>query len=228
MLTDKEEIELLKLLEEEEKEDARSDYYSYVKYTHGEIYTYRNHGEYICNVINNAINKRKRMKNGEIPLETQYISLSTPSQHGKSMHVTETLPSYFFGHFPNEGCIEISYGDDFAVKFGKRNRQKVSEYGEDLFNISIPRGESSKTDWGIKKDDKLTRGGMISRGINAGITGSSLGDLVIIDDVVKNRKEANSETIRKAHWGEWQDSISKRIHPGAIVIIIMTRWHEMI
>jgi predicted phage terminase large subunit-like protein len=67
---------------------------------------------------------------------------------------------------------------------------------------------------------------MISRGIMSGITGSSLGDLIIIDDVIKNSEWANSETIREKQWLEWQDSILKRIHPGAIVIIIMTRWHE--
>jgi len=205
---------------------AKRDYYSYVKYTHSDIYKYTQHGEYICNVINDAINKRHDMMDGKIPLETQYIALSTPSQHGKSMHVTETLPSYFIGHFPNHGCIEVSYGDDFAVRFGKYNKQKVLDYGLELFGLSIPVGESSSTEWGVMKDGKRVRGGMISRGIMSGITGSSLGDLIIIDDVIKNSEWANSQTIREKQWAEWQDSIMKRIHPGAIVIIIMTRWHE--
>jgi predicted phage terminase large subunit-like protein len=67
---------------------------------------------------------------------------------------------------------------------------------------------------------------MMSRGVMSGVTGSSWGDLIIIDDPIKNREEANSETYRDKLWQEWQDSISTRIHPGAIVILINTRWHE--
>lgn len=205
---------------------AKTDYYSYVRYTHSGIYQYTRHGEFICNILNEAINKRKSMLAGEIPLETQYYMFSVPSQHGKSMHVTETLPSYFFGHFPNEGCIEVSYNEDFAGKFGRRNKDKVDRVGNELFNITVPHDNRSNGEWGIMLNGEETRGGMISRGIMSGITGSSLGDLVILDDVIKNRKEANSETIRKGHWDEWTDTISKRIHPGAIVIAIGTRWHQ--
>lgn len=226
MLTDKEEIELLKLLEEDNIENAKSDYYSYIKYTHSEIYTYTRHGEFICNTINDAINKRIAMFKGEIPIETQYLMYTVPAQHGKSMHITETLPSYFFGKFPQHGCIEVSYSEDFAVKFGKRNKEKVELHGKELFDIEVPHDNRSNSEWGLKHKGKATRGGMISRGIMSGITGSSLGDLIIMDDVVKNRKEANSQTTRKSHWDEWTDSISKRVHPGAIVILIMTRWHE--
>ena len=226
MLTDNEEIELLRLLEIENIENAKNNYYDYVKYTHSDIYTYTRHGEYICNTVNEAIEKRIKMINKEIPTETQYLIYTVPAQHGKSMHITETLPSYFFGKFPNNGCIEISYNEDFASKFGKRNKEKINIYGKELFDISIPNDNRSASEYGIEYKNKRTRGGMISRGIMSGITGSSLGDLIIMDDVVKNRQEANSLTTRNAQWNEWTDSISKRIHPGAIVILIMTRWHE--
>jgi len=57
-MTDAEEIEYLELLEEDNKDSARTNYYNYVKYTHSDIYKYTRHGEYICNVINDAIEKR--------------------------------------------------------------------------------------------------------------------------------------------------------------------------
>ena len=227
-LTAAEEMELIQLLEEEEKYQARTNYYEYVKYTHSRIYGYTRHGEYIALEIDKAIKKRKRMLAGEIPLETQYIMLNVPPQHGKSMHVTETLPSFFLGNFPDEGVIEVSYNDIFASKFGSRNKDKINEFGEELFGIRISKDTNAKGEWDIidAKTGKKTRGGMISRGITAGITGSSLGDCIIIDDPIKNREEANSEPMREKHWGEWVDSISTRIHPGAIVVLIMTRWHE--
>lgn len=221
-----EEMELIALLEAEEKYQAANDYYEYVKYTHAGIYTYTRHGEYICRRLDEAIKKRHRMFNGEIPMETQYIQISMPPQHGKSMHITETFPSYFLGHFPNHGVIEVSYNEGFAEKFGSKNRDKVQQFGKELFGIEVAKDTQSKSEWAISKDGVKTRGGMISRGIMSGVTGSSWGDCIIIDDPIKNREEANSETIREKHWDEWKDSLSTRIHPGAIVIIIMTRWHE--
>lgn len=226
-LTAAEEMELLALLEEEERYQAKNDYYSYVRYTHKLIYEYTRHGEFICNVLNEAVQKRKRMIAGEIARETQYFMFSVPAQHGKSMHITETFPSFFLGHFPHEGVIEISYNSDFASKFGGRNKDKVKEYGMELFGIGVASDKASSDEWDIvDKDGRKTRGGMISRGIMSGITGSSLGDCIIIDDPIKNAEEANSETMRKKQWEEWRDSIRRRIHPGAIVILINTRWHE--
>lgn len=225
-LTEEEELELILLLEEEERYQASRNYYDYVKYTHGSMYGYTKHGEYICNVLNDAIDKRVQMLAGDIPVETQFIMLSVPPQHGKSMHATETFPSYFLGRFPDEGVIEVSYNEGFAEKFGGRNKDKMVAHGKDLFNVEVARDTQSKSEWAVAVDGKKTRGGMMSRGIMSGVTGSSWGDCIIIDDPIKNREEANSETIREKHWQEWQDSISTRIHPGAIVILIMTRWHE--
>lgn len=226
-LTPVEEMELLALLEEEEKYQAANNYYEYVKYTHGRMYSYTRHGEFICSILDEAVKKRKRMLAGEIPTETQYFMFSVPPQHGKSMHITETFPSYFLGNFPTEGVIEISYNETFAEKFGSKNRDKINQYGKELFKIQISKDTNAKGEWEVTDENgKKTRGGMISRGIMSGVTGSSLGDCIIIDDPIKNREEANSEIIREKHWMEWQDSLSSRIHPGAIVILIMTRWHE--
>lgn len=225
-LTAAEELELIALLEAEEKHQAKSDYYEYVKHVHAGMYGYTRHGEYICRVLDDAIKQRIRMLAREIPVRTQYIMLSVPPQHGKSMHATETYPSYFLGKFPDEGVIEISYNSDFAEKFGGRNKDKVIMFGYDLFGIEVAKDSQSKGEWSIVKDGKKTRGGMMSRGVMSGVTGSSWGDLIIIDDPIKNREEANSETYRDKLWQEWQDSISTRIHPGAIVILINTRWHE--
>ena len=46
---------------------------------------------------------------------------------------------------------------------------------------------------------------MISRGVLSGITGMGA-DLMIIDDPIKNREEADSETHRGKIWDEWIDS----------------------
>src|SRR5699024_11051852 len=49
---------------------------------------------------------------------------------------------------------------------------------------------------------------------------------MIIDDPIKNRKEARSKTIRDNIWAEWEATLSTRIQDNASLIIIQTRWHE--
>jgi predicted phage terminase large subunit-like protein len=50
--------------------------------------------------------------------------------------------------------------------------------------------------------------------------------LLLIDDPLKDREEANSETVRKA-LHEWFASVAyTRLMPGGAIIIIQTRWHE--
>ncbi len=147
------------------------------------------------------------------------LEISVPPQHGKSMSITETLPSWYIGNYPDNKCILISYNEMFAGKFGRRNKQKIEEFGEDIFNIQL----AKSTDTEMEFEGK--RGSIISRGILSGITGNPA-NLMIIDDPVKNREEADSPTTREKIYAEWESSMRTRLAPGAKVIVMMTRWHD--
>ena len=147
------------------------------------------------------------------------LVLSCPPQHGKSLTVTETFPSWYVGKYPDRRCIIACYNDDFAGKFGRRNKAKIDEVGQFVFDIKLKK--SSDRDMEIADHD----GGIITRGIMAGITGNA-GDLIIIDDPVKNRLEADSSTYRERLWEEWENSIMTRTQAGTKIVIIQTRWHE--
>lgn len=147
------------------------------------------------------------------------LVLSCPPQHGKSLTVTETFPSWYIGKYPDKRCIIACYNDDFAGKFGRRNKQKIDEYGRPIFNVKLKK--SSDRDMEVFDHG----GSIITRGIMSGITGNS-GDLILIDDPIKNRQEADSPTYRERLWEEWQNSIKSRTQAGTKIIIIQTRWHE--
>jgi len=215
MLTDKEEIELLQLLEEEEIEEARSDYYSYIKYTH-EDYLYNKHGELISNTIDKAIQKRDKMISGDIPVKSQYIMLSVPPRHGKSMHISETLPSYVMGKYPKFKVIMTAYSSTLAHDFAKSNSSKFNQHN--IFNVKVLSDNQDRM--------TLDNGSeMIKAGILGGITGKGA-HLLIIDDPIKTSEEARSQVQRDKIWKEWVSSLSTRLEIAPIVIVIMTRWHE--
>ena len=137
------------------------------------------------------------------------------------MTVSETFPSYFIGKNPDRRVIQACYGDTLAKKFGRANKRKIEEFGEEIFGIHMSRDNASVTNWDIAGH----RGGMISAGIGGSITGEGA-DLLIIDDPIKNRAEADSESYREMIWNEWENTLLTRLHAGGSVILILTRWHE--
>lgn len=189
---------------------ARIDYEFYVEYVHRGLYTHGRHTKYICH-------KLQQVEEGLC----KRLMLLLPPRHSKSMTVSETFPSFFIGKNPERRVIQSSYGESLARRFGRSNRMKLNDFGEEVFGITVDKKNSSVTNWSIEGH----RGGMISAGIGGAITGEGA-DLLLIDDPIKNRKEADSETYRNMVWDEWQNTLLTRLQPGGAVILIMTRWHE--
>lgn len=177
-------------------------------------------GEYIKTAVSRFLCGRVQSfveKKGGASYDIMIISM--PPQHGKSMLITATLPSWYLLKKNKGRVICISYGEKYAAFFGRRNREKLKN-GEGIFGRKLKSSPSSVTEF-----ETLTGGSMISRGILSGITGRGC-DLMIIDDPVKNRAEADSEIYRKRIFDEWENSFKTRLSAGAKVIVIQTRWHE--
>ena len=199
------------------REMARRNYADYLAYTNGPTWQRTRFSEYVAREIQTFV---------ETDTGNAYdiMIIESPPQHGKSMTVTEAAPSYFMGRHPNWRVILASYNDETAEKFARRNKEKVRDYGGVLFGIRI--GDINRTtEFELAASGGAIPGRLISRGMLAGITGNPA-NLMFIDDPVKNRTEADSETRRQQVWNEWQNSLKSRLAAGAKVIVIMTPWHE--
>lgn len=203
----------MKIRNELEKELARRVYSDYVEYVHEGRWIKGKAVSYICEKVQKFVESNTGHA-------FDILVISFPPQHGKSMSITETLPSWYLGKYPTKRIIEASYSEDFAQLFGRRNLRKIRDFGKDIFGI-----ETGKIANNTEFELSNGVGGMISRGILSGVTGRPA-DLMIIDDPVKNRQEADSKTYRDRVWSEWNDSFKSRLSFGAKVIIIQTRWHE--
>lgn len=197
-------------IEKQLKYRRRNVFIDYCDYVHRGNWRKTRHLEYVCKRVQDVIDgKIKR------------LMVFLPPRHGKSMSITETLPSFFLGKNPDKRVIVSSYSSELAQRFGRRNRQKIEEFGKELFDVEISQEKASQVQWEIK--DRL--GGMLSVGVGGSVTGSG-GDLIILDDPIKNRLEAESLTYRERLWQEWQNTIRTRLQPDGAIIIILTRWHN--
>ena len=170
------------------------------------------HG-HLCDLVQDFIEK-------ETDKAFEILIINTPPQHGKSTTITETLPSWYLMKHPDNSVIQVSYGDDLAERFGKRNLEKVKEFGY-LFGAEVDPKKATSREFQLLGK----KGRMISKGIGSGLTGHS-GHLIIIDDPIKNREQADSERTRDSIWNEFLDSILTRTQAHSKIILIMTRWHE--
>ena len=195
------------------RELARRRYREYLPYVHGPAWKTTRMSRYLADSVQDFLET-------DTGHAYDILVIESPPQHGKSLTITETLPSWYMGRWPDKRVIIASYNEDFAEKFCRRNKEKIKSKGDALFNIHI-----GAVDRAVEFELAGHTGRLISRGIRSGITGNPA-NLVIIDDPVKNREEADSETFRSKVWEEWQNSIKSRLAAGAKVIIIMTPWHE--
>ena len=107
---------------------VRSNYRAYVYFANRGAWVAGKAVSYICDEIQKFV-ETKSNKAFEV------LILSIPPQHGKSLTVTEALPSWYLGKFQTKRVIEISYSETFAQRFGRKNKQKIEEFGKQLFNI---------------------------------------------------------------------------------------------
>lgn len=207
--------EKLEFQEQIKKKKLRENYASYVQYIFGDKYVMTNFHKLLCSIGQSAV---ERLERGE----HIRILLSVPPQFGKSMTLTETLPSWFIGRNPDLSAIITAYNADIAEKFGDRNRQKVREFGGDIFGIQISDSQDNKTLFQIKGH----QGQIFSAGILGGLT-SNPAALIIVDDPFKNGEEAESLDVRDRVERVYWDSIDTRARAlGSAIIVIHTRWHE--
>ena len=144
-----------------------------------------------------------------------------PPGSAKSTYSTVRGPAYYLGRYPDKSVICGSYSADLSESFGKKCRGLIqSDEHQILFPGLLSDDTRAKGEWETRQG-----GGYKACGVDGSITGRR-GDLLIIDDPVKGRKEADSETIKETAWQWFKSDFLSRGKPGYAVIVIQTRWVE--
>lgn len=150
------------------------------------------------------------------------LIVTMPPRHGKSQLCSRYFPAWYIGKNPDHKVILCSYEANFAADWGAKARDILEQHGRELFNVTVRHDSSARDDWKIVGKE----GGMVTAGVGGPITGRGA-DLLIIDDPIKNAAEANSETFRQRVWDWWLSTALTRVEPDGVVLLIMTRWHEL-
>lgn len=139
------------------------------------------------------------------------LVFAAPPQHGKSQTTVHGL-AWMARRYPSKRHAYITYSQQRARSVARTVRRILRSAGVDfggtLDLITLPGG-----------------GQLIFTSIDGGITGEPVDGCAVIDDPFKNRKEADSANRRAVVESAYREAIETRVHPGASVIVLATRWH---
>lgn len=161
--------------------------------------------------------KLEAVERGEI----DRLMINMPPRHGKSELASRRFPAWFLGRNTSSSVIAASYNSDLASDFGRQVRNIVAspEYRQ-LFKAGLSDDSRAANRWNTQDG-----GSYIAAGVGTAITGRGA-DVLLIDDPLKDREEADSEVQRNKIWDWYTSTAYTRLAPGGRIVVIQTRWHE--
>ena len=176
--------------------------------------------EEICDTLDQFYDDVKNKKSPR-------LIICMPPRSGKSQIISRNYPAYLFGRDPNLNIITASYSADLSSRFNLDVQRIIdSDAYRSIFPNTLLGGKAYPQ---YKKTDSLFeivnyKGSYRSAGVGGGLTGMGC-DILIIDDPLKDRAEANSPTIRNKLMDWYKSTAYTRLSDGGGVIILQTRWN---
>ena len=147
------------------------------------------------------------------------LAVFMPPGAAKSTYASILFPPWYLAHHPKHSLIAASHTADLAAKWGRRVRNTIKENGH-LLGYSLAEDSQAADRW--ETDAGAEYGAF---GVGGSVTGRRA-DLIVIDDPVRSREDAESELIRDKTWDWYISDLYTRLKPGARIVLIQTRWHE--
>lgn len=152
-----------------------------------------------------------RVTSGEI----RRARFQIPIRHGKSESNTIGYAAYRLKRDPTTKIVVASYNQTQANKFSREIRKLFLAQGG-----KISEDRDAAGDW-----ETAQGGGVRAVGAGSGLA-SVNADLIIIDDPIGSRDDAESQAKRDQVWDWLTNDILARCEPHTAVIFTMSRWHQ--
>lgn len=158
------------------------------------------------------IDKLQQVADGKL----NRLMVFMPPGAAKSYYANVMFSAWWMAKNPGKKLITASYSQEVADKWGRRVRAIAREPAyEDAFGAKLSQESQAAGRWALDNDTEF-----YGVGVGGSIT-SFRADGAIIDDPVKGREDAESETIRNKTKEWYLSDFWTRLKPGAFVTLIM-------
>ena len=155
------------------------------------------------------------------------LIVNAPPRHGKSRTIG-CLVEWVLGKDKQKKIMTGSYNETLSTTFSKGVRDTIMEVKADKYKAvysdifpktKVKKGDAAMNLWSLQ--------GGYNNYLATSPTGTATGfgaDLMIIDDLIKNKYEANNANIKDGQWNWFTGTMLSRLEEGGKIIIVMTRW----
>jgi predicted phage terminase large subunit-like protein len=143
------------------------------------------------------------------------VYFQIPIRHGKSEHNTIGYAVYRLKRDPSTRILLCSYSDTKAQEFSRETRRLAIALG-----VELSKDRNSAGKW-----ETTAGGGVKAVGAGAGVA-STNADVILIDDPIGSRDDAESLAKRSQVWDWLTNDILARTEPQTAVVMTMSRWHQ--
>ena len=154
--------------------------------------------------------------------ELTRLVVTMPPQHGKSWTTSQHFPAWYLGRHPEHSVFTAAYNETKALDFGLSVKDQIND---PLFGLVFP-GFAVRRDSNSALKFATEQGGSYFAVGRGGSATGRRADLFIVDDPYKDEEEVRSFAVRRQIRSWWSKVIYTRLAPGAVVIVIHTRWDE--
>jgi hypothetical protein len=151
--------------------------------------------------------------------EIEKLAVFMPPRHSKTYHVSERFPAWYLGRHPQNLIMLASYGADLAENNSRKVRSLLTD-DRWPFETSVAGDSYAVNRWATS-----TGGGLLAAGVGTAATGFGA-HLLVIDDPIKDREQADSELQRDRVWTWYAEVARTRLMPGSVQLLTQTRWHD--
>ncbi len=155
------------------------------------------------------------------------LVINMPPRHGKSRTAGKFV-EWVLGNNNKEKIMTGSYNETLSSTFAKSVRDTIASektdgvivYNDIFPNTKIKYGEASINKWALEGSGEANY-------LATSPTGTATGfgcTLMIIDDLIKNEKEAYNENVLQKQISWFNNTMLSRTESNFKLIIIMTRW----
>lgn len=150
------------------------------------------------------------------------LQINLPPRYTKTLNVSRYFPAYILGEMPYTSIILASYGATLATKNSRFVRSVIQrlDYQNIYSKIELSKDRAAAHEWYLENYG----GGVFSAGVDGGVTGQGA-NLIIIDDPIKGRAEAESPTYREKLEDWYLNDLYTRREGSDCIILMNTRWH---
>ena len=142
------------------------------------------------------------------------LLVSMPPQHGKTQQGSIRFPVWYMDRRPGTRAAIATHS--------QRHANRISREARKIARTRFPlnRERKAMSEW-----ENMQGGSFVALSVGTMVAGLPI-DLLIMDDTIGKRQQAESELHRENVWDWYTNDIIPRLQPGAPIVLIQTRWNE--